>query len=48
MKLVLAGLACKTRKGVVDSMDDTVTNRTLLNTFKFLVKVVFPYPDSFC
>ena len=48
MELVLAGFACKTRKGVVDSMDDTVTYRTLLNTFKLLVKVVLPYPNSFC
>lgn len=47
MELVFAGLASKTRKAMVGSVDDTVTNRTLFNTFKFLVKVALPYPYSF-
>jgi hypothetical protein len=48
MELVLAGLASKSRKAVVGSVDDTVTDRALLNTFEFFVKVVLPYSDSFC
>ena len=44
MELVLAS---KVRKAVVGSVDDTVTDRTLLDTFKFFVKVV-PNSDSFC
>ena len=45
MELVLAS---KARKAVVGSVDDTVTDRTLLDTFKFFVKVVLPNSDSFC
>ena len=45
MELVLAS---KVRKAVVGSVDDTVTDRTLLDTFKFFVKVVLPNSDSFC
>ena len=48
MELLLASLASKARKAVVGSVDDTVTDRTLLDTFKFFVKVVLPNSDSFC
>ena len=47
MKFVFAGLASKTRKTVVHSVDNTVTYRALLNTFKFLVKIALPYSYSF-
>lgn len=47
MELVLAGLASKARKTVVGSVDDTVTDRALLNTFKFLVKIALPYLNCF-
>lgn len=48
MELVLAGFASKSRKTVVSCMDDAVTDRALLNTFEFFVKVTLPYPNSFC
>lgn len=48
MELVLACLASEARKAVVGSMDDTITNRALLNTFKFFVKIALPYSNSFC
>lgn len=48
MELVLASLASKARKAVIGSVDDTVTYRTLLDTFKFFIKVVLPNSDSFC
>lgn len=41
---MLASLASKTRKAVIGSMNHTVTDRALLNSFKFLVKVTLPYP----
>lgn len=47
MELVFARLASKTRKAMVGSVDDTVTNWALLNTFEFLVKVALPYPYCF-
>lgn len=47
MKFVLASLASKTRKAVVHSVDNTVTYRALLNTFKFLVKITLPYSYGF-
>ena len=41
--------ACKQgEEAVVGSVDDTVTDRTLVDTFKFFVKVVLPNSDSFC
>ena len=48
MKFVFAGLASEARKAVVCSVDDTVTDRTLLNTFKFFVEIVLPSSYSFC
>ena len=48
MELVFAGLASKARKAVVDSVNDTVTDRAFLNAFKFFVKVALPYSDGFC
>lgn len=47
MELVLASLAGKTRKTVICCMDHTVTYRTLLDTFKFLVKIALPYLYGF-
>lgn len=47
MELVFAGLASKAWKAMIHSMDHTVTDGALLNTFKFLVKIVLPYPYSF-
>lgn len=46
MEFVFAGLASETRKAVVCSVDNTVTYRALLNTFKFLVKIALPYSYS--
>lgn len=48
MELMLAGFACEAWKAMVRSMDDTVTDGALLHTFKFLVKVAFPYSYRFC
>lgn len=42
MELVLASLAGQAWKAVVGCVDDTVTDRALLNTFKFLVKIALP------
>ena len=47
MELVFAGLASKARKAMVHSVDHTITDGAFLNTFKFLVKIVLPYPNSF-
>jgi hypothetical protein len=46
MEFVLACLAGEAWKAVVGCVDDTVTDRTLLNTFKFLVKIALP--DAYC
>lgn len=48
MELVLAGLASQPWKAMVGGVDDTVTDRALLNAFKFFVKVTLPYSNSFC
>lgn len=45
MEFVFAGLACKARKAMIHSVDYTVTDRAFLDTFKFLVKIGFPYPN---
>ena len=42
MELVFAGLASKAWKAMIRSMDHTVTDGALLNTFKFLVKITLP------
>ena len=47
MELVLASLAGKTRKAVVCSMDNTVSDGTFFIAFKFLVKITFPDAHSF-
>ena len=47
MELVLASFASQAWKAMVNSVDHTVTDRTLLNTFKFLVKIALPYPYGF-
>ena len=46
MEFMLASLASKTRKGVICSMNHTVTDRALFNSLKFLVEVALPY--SYC
>lgn len=46
MKLVFAGLAGKARKAVICSVDNTVTYRALLHTFKLLVKIALPYSNG--
>lgn len=47
MELVFAGLACQARNAVVDCVNYTVTNGTLFNSFKLLVKITLPYPYCF-
>lgn len=47
MEFMLAGLASKARQAMVGSVDDTITDRALFNTFKFLVKIALPYPYCF-
>lgn len=48
MKLVFACLATKTRKTVVCGVNYTVTDRALLNTFKFFIEIALPNSYSFC
>lgn len=48
MKFVFACLAGKARNAVVCSVDDTVTDRALLNTFKFFIEIALPNSYSFC
>jgi hypothetical protein len=48
MKFVFACPASKARKAVICGVDDTVTDWTLLNAFKFFIKIALPNSNSFC